>query len=118
MTQQVHPKKNFADLLKEFNEKPKWTFNNLPYRKRELERVGFKILKAKDWEGKIIFKDVRAIVYFLKSTPWMVDGFTVDSHYSYLEKLQRKIEAKGLLKFTLARFLIIAERENQEKKWL
>ena len=116
LTQQVNPKKNFAYLLYEFNEKPKWTFNNLPYRKRELEQVGFKILKAKDWECKIIFKDVGAIVYFLKSTPWMVDGFTVDSHRAYLEKLQKKLEAKGSLQFTLARFLIFAKKENKVDK--
>ena len=111
-TQQVDSRKNLVDLIKVFKEKPKWTFNNLNYRKRELEKQGFKVIKSKEWKGQIIFKDVGAIVYFLKSIPWLVDNFSVDSHLRYLEELQRKIEKNGELTFTLANFMIFAKKNN------
>lgn len=111
-TQQVDAKRNFVDLIKAFKEKPKWTFNNLTYRKKELEKEGFKIIKAREWKGKITFKDVGAIIYLLKSTPWLVDNFSVESHLKYLEKLQKRLEKNGKLVFTLANFMILAKKKD------
>lgn len=110
-TQQVDAKVNMVDLIHAFNGKPKWIFNNLGYRKKELEKIGFKVLKSDERKGKIIFKDVGAIVYLLKSTPWLVDDFGVDTHLKYLEKLQRKLDKKGKLVFTLGNFILLAQKE-------
>ena len=110
ITQQVDPKVNFLDLIHEFKKKPKWTFNTLSYRRKEMKKVGFDIIKAKNWHGKIIFKDVGAIVYLLKATPWMVDNFSVRTHLIYLEKLQSKLKKKGKLRYSLGNFLIVARK--------
>jgi ubiquinone/menaquinone biosynthesis C-methylase UbiE len=110
ITQQVDAKVNFVDLIHEFNEKPKWVFNNLSFRKKELSKLGFKIIKSREWRGKIKFRDVGAIVYLLKTTPWLVDNFSVRKHLKYLIKLQNKIEKKGKLTYSLGNFLIVGRK--------
>lgn len=113
-TQQVDTKKNLVDLIKTFKGKPKWTFNNLKYRKKELESTGFKILKSKEWRGKIFFKDVGAIVYFLKSTAWLINNFSVKSHLKQLKMLQEKTRHKKELTFTLAKFMMLARKPKNK----
>lgn len=110
-TQQVDAKRNLVDLIDAFDGKPKWTFNNLRYRTRELRKQGFKVIKSAEWKGKVTLKDVGAIVYFLKATAWLVDNFSVSSHSAYLEKLQAKLEKEGKLTFTLANFMILAKKQ-------
>ena len=109
-TQQVSPDKDVAEMHRFFHSKPKWTFNNLKYRKKELEKIGFKILKSREWNGKITFYDVGAIVYLLKATPWLIPNFSVDSHLKYLIKLQEKLEKDKKIQFTVSRFLILAKK--------
>ncbi len=110
-TQQVDTRKNLIDLLRIFGAQPKWVFNYLQYRKKELVQLGFTPLKAHEWKGNIIFKDVGALVYFLKATSWLVDNFSVRSHHKYLERLQKKLEKEGKLQFTIARFCILAQKK-------
>lgn len=109
LTQQVDGA-NLYDLLKEFGVKPKWTFNTLKNRRSELVKAGFTINKAQEWRGRIEFRDVGAIVYWLKAIPWLVDGFSVRTYVKYLERLQKKLEKKGKLVYTLKRFMILAEK--------
>jgi len=110
LTQQVDAKVNLIDLIKEFKAKPKWTFNNLAYRKKELIKLNFKIIKSNEWKGKIIFKDIGAVVFMLKNIPWLVDNFSVKTHLEYLKRLQRKFEKKGRLIYTVGNFLILARK--------
>ncbi len=111
LTQQVAGD-NLKDLKKEFNAKPKFKNWKLKKAKRELENVGFKIKEAKKWSGKIEFKDVGAIVYYLKAIPWLVENFSVDNHLSVLKKLQKRIDKGEKLIFTETRFFILAEKIN------
>jgi len=109
-TQQVDGR-NLKDLMKEFGVKPKWEFNNLSYVRNNLKKSGFEIVDEKEWNGKAIFKDVGALVYFLKVVPWIVEDFSVKKHKHILEKFQKIIEKKGKLKFTARRFLILAKKK-------
>lgn len=110
LTQQVDGK-NLKDLLKEFNTKSKWKYNTLTNIKKHLKEIGFKIKKEKEGTGKTVFKDVGALVYFLKAIPWIVDNFSVNKYLSVLKKLQKRIEKKGKLSFTSKRFLILAQKK-------
>ena len=96
--------------MNEFGTKPKWEFNTLTNVKKQLEKSGFEIVKAREWKGKTIFKDVGALVYFLKAIPWIVDDFSLKKHQTILEKFQKRIEKKGKLEFTARRFLILAKK--------
>ncbi len=109
LTQQVGGG-NLNDLISAFDATPQykdWTLRNI---KDEVGRAGFIIKETKEWKGKIEFKDVGAIVYFLKAIPWAVKGFNVDNNLHHLEKLQRKIEQGQRLIFTQVRFLILAQK--------
>ena len=49
-----------------------------------LREAGLTIVDVEEWEGRMVFEDVGAIVYYLKAIPWEVPGFTVKSHLRYL----------------------------------
>ena len=108
LTQQVE-KSNLEDLMKVFGTKPKWN-NSFELTKRNLIKSGFKIKISKEWKGNVVFKDVGAIVYLLKSAPWIVEGFGVEKNLHQLLMLQDRIDKKGDLVFTQSKFLIKASK--------
>ena len=108
-TQQVEAS-NWEDLMAEFGKKPKFVHNTLDEVSSNLEGQGFKILRKEYWEGKTVFKDVSALVYVLKSIPWIVDDFSVEKYKDVLEKLHEKILNQGKLEFKSTRFLIITKK--------
>lgn len=65
-TQQVDGR-NLKDLMKSFGAKPKWELNTLSNVTKNLKDAGFKIVEAKEWKGKTIFKDVGSLVFFSQS---------------------------------------------------
>jgi hypothetical protein len=65
-----------------------------------------------DWSGTFSFTDVGAIVYFLKAIPWVVSGFSVETHLEYLLSLQRQLENAGSLTFTSRFYLIEAQKKS------
>ncbi|MBI2971693.1 MAG: methyltransferase domain-containing protein [Candidatus Aenigmarchaeota archaeon] len=109
-TQQVDGR-NLKDLMKEFETVPKWESNTLSNVSKQLKHVEFEIVKAEEWEGKTIFKDVGALIYFLRAIPWIVDDFSFKKHRTTLERFQKRIESKGKLEFTARRFLILAKKK-------
>jgi len=108
-TQQVSGN-NLQNLTDEFDVKKQFRDRNAKTEKKLLESVGFKVEDYRDWKGKIEFKDVGAIVYFLKVVPWTVKDFSVDKYLSVLKKLQRKLDLGKKLVFTETRFLIKARK--------
>ena len=104
MTQQVEGR-NLADLMKVFHSKPKWN-NSFKTAEKNLTEAGLTIEVAKEWKGRVIFKDVGAVVYLLKSAPWIVEGFDVEKNLDHLNKLQRIIDSRKKLIFTQSKFLI------------
>ncbi len=108
LTQQVEGS-NLADLMKIFGVKPKWD-NSFEATKRALIKSGFTVKTAKEWKGKIVFKDVGAVTYLLKSVPWVVEGFSVEKNLRHLRMLQDKIDNKKRLEFKQSKFLIKATK--------
>jgi SAM-dependent methyltransferase len=109
LTQQVGGD-NLIDLMDIFDVKPGWPDNALGVLRQKMQDLGFHIERAEDWKGAARFLDVGAVVYFLKAIPWIVEGFTVESHLKYLQKLQERLERDGRLEFTYTRFLIAARK--------
>lgn len=108
-TQQVSGN-NLQDLIEEFRGDTQSKDKNAEIEKRQLEKVGFKVEIAKDWKGKAEFKEVGAIVYFLKAIPWVVKDFSVDAYLPILKKLQTKADSGKKLVFKETRFLIRARK--------
>lgn len=84
--------------------------NTLASVRRRLAKHGFEIGKAQDWEGTESFKDVGAIVYFLRVVDCVVPGFSVDRHLACLEELQRRLDRGERLVYSQKRFLVMARK--------
>ena len=76
----------------------------------KLKAAGLMIKDLREWSGKLTFTDVGALVYYLKATPWVVPGFSVETHWKYLMSLQRRLEDGEGLVFTTRRYLIQAQK--------
>ncbi|MCX6702911.1 MAG: class I SAM-dependent methyltransferase, partial [Candidatus Wolfebacteria bacterium] len=110
LTQQVDGR-DMEDLQAFFGAKPKWPDNNLEEVSKKLIANGFTIKQAESWIGRVTFLDVGALVYHLTNIPWIVEGFSVDTHLKYLEALQEKLDRGEKLTYTVKRFLLWCEKE-------
>lgn len=110
-TQQVAGPDDKKSLVREFGGENKWPENTLRVVTKKLEQNGFEIVRGEEWEGLSIFKDVGALVYYLKAIPWTVDDFSVEKYSAVLIKLNQKVETEGRLEFSCKRFLIHAVKK-------
>ena len=108
LTQQVHGF-HTHDLLAVFDAPIPWPDATPEVYEPLLKAAGFTIVDAQDWTGKIEFKDVGAIVYYLRTVPWTVRDFSVDTHLKYLLQLQERLENEGKLIFETKKFLFEAK---------
>ena len=109
LTQQVHGMWAW-DLLDAFDAEPQWPDATAEKYARLLEAPGLTVVTLEEWEGRLVFSDVGAIVYYLKATPWEVPGFSVKTHLRYLLALQERVEAGGKLAFYAAKYFIEATK--------
>lgn len=66
--------------------------------------------QAAENKGTMTFTDVGALVYYLKAIPWMVPGFTVETHLPYLLALQEKLDRDEKLQFETRQYLLKARK--------
>lgn len=109
LTQQVHGMWTW-DLMAAFDARPQWPDATPEKYVPRLAAADLKIVEVKEWEGKLRFTDVGAIVYYLKATPWEVPGFTVETHQRYLFSLQERLNAGEELAFFAGLYLIEARK--------
>jgi SAM-dependent methyltransferase len=107
LTQQVGGD-NLEDLVQHFGARLAFRNNSLARVTDELQTLGFTIDRAEEWRGPVTFRDVGALIYFLKAVPWVVEGFAVDRHLAVLTSLHSALEANGPLQFTYTRYLLCA----------
>jgi SAM-dependent methyltransferase len=111
LTQQIHGMWAY-DLLAVFGARPQWPDAAPGKYVPELEAAGLTIVNTQEWSGRMVFTDVGAIVYYLKAVPWLVPGFSVETHLKDLLTLQRRLERGGQLAFTARKYLIEAYKEK------
>ena len=78
-----------------------------------LIEAGFSIINATQAALKTQFKDIGAIVYYLKAIPWQIEGFSLETHTDKLMRLHDTIEHQGGFISTAHRFLIIAHKKEK-----
>lgn len=99
LTQQVDGR-SLLDLFEAFDCQPHWPYFNLAFALERVAETHLAVELAQEWTGKKIFKDVAALVYYLKAIPWVVDDFSVETHLPYLLRQQERLEREGQLAFT------------------
>ncbi|HET6596394.1 MAG TPA: methyltransferase domain-containing protein [Anaerolineales bacterium] len=109
LTQQIHGLWA-EDLLAAFDAQPQWPDATPEKYLPRLQAARLHLVDLQEWSGKLTFTDVGAIVYYLKAVPWLVSGFTVESHWKYLLKLQERLGAGEELSFRARKYLIEARK--------
>jgi SAM-dependent methyltransferase len=109
LTQQIHGLWA-QDLLAEFGATPQWPDATPAYYVPRLEAAGLEIKNLDVWQGDLIFHDVGAIVYYLKAVPWLVPGFSVETHMDTLMRLQGQLQREGPLVYEARKYLIEARK--------
>ena len=98
------------DLLAAFGATPQWPDATPAKYVPRLVAAGLEIVEVKEWEGKLSFTDVGAIVYYLRAVPWEVPGFSVATHQRALFALQERLDAGEPLAFAAKLYLIEAHK--------
>ena len=111
LTQQIHGL--WADdLLAAFDAEPRWPGSTPEGYVAQLRTTGLTILNAQEWSGRLVFADVGAVVYYLKAVPWLVPGFSVETHLEHLLTLQHRLDSGDELAFTARKLLIEALKDE------
>jgi len=77
-----------------------------------LYEAGFRVEQAEKAALRSSFRDIGAVVYYLKAIPWQIEGFDPQTHHDRLVRLHNIIERQGEFVTTAHRFLIIAQKEG------
>ena len=110
LTQQIHGLRAY-DLIAAFDARPQWPTSTPEKYVPQLKAAGLTIVNTLEWSGRLSFTDVGAIIYYLKAVPWLVPGFSVETHSKYLFKLQDQLESGEGLSFSARKYLIEAYKE-------
>lgn len=91
ITQQVGSEndRDLVEMVLSGLKKP-FLHNNLKEQKQLFEKAGFEILKSDEAFGPICFFDIAAFVWFAHIIEWEFIGFSVDTCFDNLLKLQKK----------------------------
>ncbi len=73
-----------------------------------LTSAGFEILQAREDFPVAAFRDIAAVVYYLKVISWQIPGFTPEAYLEGLEKIHATIQREGELVVPEHRYLIEA----------
>jgi SAM-dependent methyltransferase len=103
LNQLLDPKKDF-----------KFTDWGLESETTHLSEAGFTIKRAEKAALKTIFKDIGAVLYYLKAIPWQIECFSLARHHDRLIYIHNFIESQGVFITTAHRFLIIAHKEGNQ----
>lgn len=98
------------DLQAVFGVRPQWPDATLENSLAWLRAAGMEIVDAREHVGRLSFQDVSAVVYYLRAVPWLVPGFSAESHFAGLKELQRRHDGGETLAFLAKTFLIEARK--------
>lgn len=98
------------DLQAVFGVRPQWPDATLENGLTWLRAAGLEIVDAREDSGQLTFTDVGAVVYYLRAVPWLVPGFSVESHFTGLKELQRRQARGEPLAFLAKKYLIEARK--------
>jgi len=75
---------------------PEWTQSGYEWDiDATLDKAGFLTVEKIDRLVSTTYRDIGAVVYFLKAVPWAIIDFDVDRYRDRLYKLHRRMQADG-----------------------
>ncbi|WP_416905081.1 class I SAM-dependent methyltransferase [Micromonospora echinospora] len=74
--------------------------------------AGLRVVDLRAATLRTVFRDIAAVVYFLRKVVWTVPDFTVDRYRPQLRRLHERIEAEGEFVAHARRFLIEAVKPD------
>ncbi len=75
-----------------------------------LDESGFKIIDQREEFPTVEFRDIGAVVYYLKAIPWQVSDFTIEKYYARLGIIHNIIRDQGKFDTVSHRFYIEAQK--------
>jgi SAM-dependent methyltransferase len=78
--------------------------------RRDAGAAGLEVVDLRSARLRIEFRDVGAVVWFLRKVIWMVPGFTVERYRDRLRELHDRIEAEGPFVANSTRLLVEARK--------
>lgn len=83
---------------------------DLPLQRKPFEDAGFQILQAEEAYRPIQFFDIGAFVWFARIIEWEFPGFSVDTCFDALLRMQERLEKEGAISGTIHRYLLVAKK--------
>jgi SAM-dependent methyltransferase len=77
---------------------------------RQLEGAGLKVIRREEDFPKAEFKDIGAVVYYLKAIPWQIDDFSIEKYYDRLMEISERIQREGAFAVKEHRFFLEAQK--------
>jgi SAM-dependent methyltransferase len=81
------------------NRDPKWSVI-------DAEAAGLTVVDVREFRGRMEFRDVAAVIHFLRKVVWIVPDFTVASYRSQLGLMHEYLTDVGPFQATSVRFLL------------
>ena len=83
---------------------------NLEYASKQLRSNGFELLDSKEALFEEYFKDIGAIIFYLRIISWQIPNFDIEENIGKLKELHSIIQETGKFMTHGHRFLVIAKR--------
>jgi SAM-dependent methyltransferase len=85
---------------------PKWSVI-------DAEAAGLTVIDVREFRGRMEFRDVAAVVHFLRKVVWIVPGFTVAAYWDRLRRMHEQLRNVGPFRATTVRFLFEARKPER-----
>jgi SAM-dependent methyltransferase len=83
---------------------------DLGFAAAQLQHAGFTVERALEADTPLTFRDLAAVVYYLRAVPWAVDGFDPVDDREALEHIHERIRRDGALTVRGSHMLLDARR--------
>ena len=61
----------------------------------QVQAAGLEVLDSAESQEETTFSDIGAFTWYLRAVPWVVDGFSVESHRPNLQRLHERMSSHG-----------------------
>ena len=78
-----------------------------------LEEAGLVVLDRREEKPLAVFRDIGAIVYYLKAAPWQIRDFNLEKYKDRLHRLHKSITQAGGFRAHAHRHLIVAHKPGR-----